>query len=65
MMDEDRNQTVANTVVDYRLSVQRDILLGPRGSLGFPADFAVHPDFRCTLAAPFPRTFDGFGKANH
>ncbi len=45
MMEDDRNQTVANTVVDYRLSVQRDILLRPQGSARFLADFAVHPEF--------------------
>ncbi len=27
MREEDRNQTLANTVVDYRVIVQRDILL--------------------------------------
>ena len=53
MMDEDRNQTVANTVVDYRLSVQRDILLSPRGSLGFLVDFAVHPNFSLHPRRPF------------
>lgn len=62
MVKEDRNQTTLNTVVDYRLIVQRDILLSTEGSAKFQANFAYLPQIRRTLSFSHPpRICHGFG----
>lgn len=43
MRVEDRNQTGVHTVLDYRLIVQRDILLATEASVKFHLDSSYHP----------------------